>query len=119
MLNRNDWGYKKHSCYYQRAYFLCFSKVPLERGLAFKFKSSNDELNKRKAAVEKHGGKREKLFFPKLWKEQPKGGWVGSRNKKEKPINHKVTGFFDGGSGGYEPLHGTRGTVSVTKHVGK
>lgn len=45
--------------------------------------------------------------------------WVVWEQKKEKSRNHKVTGFFDGGSGGYEPLHGTRGTVSVTKHVGK
>ena len=72
----------------------------------------------RKMAEEKHGENREKLFYPNLWKEQLKSGWFGSR-KKEKSRNHKVTGFFDSGSGGYEPLHGTRGTVSVTKHVGK
>lgn len=45
--------------------------------------------------------------------------WVVWEQKKEKSRNHKSNGFFDGGSGGFEPLHGTRGTVSVTKHVGK
>ena len=28
--------------------------------------------------------------------------WVVWEQKKEKSRNHKVTGFFDGGSGGFE-----------------
>ena len=98
-----------------------FFKSSLRAGVGIQIQiiEKTSRISERRQWKGKHGGKREKLFFPKLWKEQPKGGWVGSRNKKEKPINHKVTGFFDGGSGGYEPLHGTRGTVSVTKHVGK
>ena len=44
--------------------------------------------------------------------------WVVWEQKKEKSRNHKRNGFFDGGSGGFEPLHGTRWTVSVTKQFG-
>ena len=51
-----------------RGHVCVFSKVSLERrSLVWRSNS-----NKRKTAVEKHGGKIEKLFFPKLWKEQPK-----------------------------------------------
>lgn len=38
--------------------------------------------------------------------------------KRKNPETTRVTGFFDGGSGGFEPLHGTRWTVSVTKQFG-
>lgn len=49
--------------------------------------------------------------------EKRKADSLGAEIKKSR--NHKSNGFFDGGSGGYEPLHGTKWTVSVTKHVGK
>lgn len=83
--------------------------------MAFKFKSSKGKQNKRKTTVE-NGGKREKLFFPEAM-ERTAEKWVVWEQKKEK--NQKVSGFFDSERDEFEPLHGTRGTVSVTKHVGK
>lgn len=66
---------------------LLLSKVSLERSSVWRSNS-----NKRKTAVEKYGGKREKLFFPKLRKEQPKIGWFWSRKKSRA---HQITEFFD------------------------
>lgn len=54
-----------------------FSKVSFEGSSVWHFNS-----NKRKTAVEKHGGKRDKRVV------------LEQKNKKN-PVAHKVTGFFD------------------------
>ena len=112
MLNRNELRYKKTCLLLSVGMFCCFQKFPQSGG----WRSIS---NKRKTAVENMVKTEKSCSFRSYGKNSRKAGVFCSKYKKKKSGNLLVTGFFDSESDEFEPLHGTRGTVSVTKHVGK